>query len=292
MGGFIAYDGRRAIRPLFFDPSQQEDLELPEISSEDIEDRSKNNVISQLVIALQIVWFLSQCIARRAAGFEIPQLELITLGYVVLYAATSFFWWKKPFGTCQPVRVRVPKGWQSPWTPPHPNLEEIDSPSTLYRIFDTFFGSFIRVAKGVRYPIRGSWMSSFYPESISRSHMMWSSSIGSAIATFCGAVLLAAWSSESDLGPFRTLWRVASLITITIPIISCFLACVWSHQESALDLDDSVIHLVIPFLLFTIGVIYFVAKGVLIVFAFRGMAYLPPSSFQTISWIKSFPHWL
>ncbi len=144
MGGFVAYDGRRVIRPLFFDPGQQEDLELPEATLEDIEDRNKSNFFTQSIITLQITWFVLQCVVRKAGGFDIAVLELVVLGYVTLNAAAFAFWWKKPTGVRQPIRVRVPKGGQSPWTP----HQVPETTSFWSSIPDILVGSFVRMARG------------------------------------------------------------------------------------------------------------------------------------------------
>ncbi|TFK52219.1 hypothetical protein OE88DRAFT_1372142 [Heliocybe sulcata] len=85
------------------------DVEFPDITEHEIRDRSKGNWISKGISMIQTLWFIGQCIARRAQGLVLTELELFTCAFAVLSAVTYVLWWNKPqsVGCAHPVgRVR------------------------------------------------------------------------------------------------------------------------------------------------------------------------------------------
>jgi len=58
------------------------DFDLPDITEEDIEDRSKGDVLFKLIAILQTSWFIIQCIARGQQRLALTELELVTLALV------------------------------------------------------------------------------------------------------------------------------------------------------------------------------------------------------------------
>ena len=84
---------------------QHPDIEIPYLTSEDIEDRSKGDALSKIIAILQTSWFIVQCIARAQQRLALTELELITLGLASLNAVTFAIWWHKPLGVQEPVRI-------------------------------------------------------------------------------------------------------------------------------------------------------------------------------------------
>ena len=80
-------------------------FELPKITSADIKDRSKGDFLSKLIAILQTTWFILQCIARSREQLALTELELVTLALASLNAVTYAFWWHKPLGIQEPVRI-------------------------------------------------------------------------------------------------------------------------------------------------------------------------------------------
>jgi hypothetical protein len=72
MGGFILIDPDQK----YAEPNEQNivlpldyfkkhpDIEIPEISAADIDDRSKGDALSKIIAILQTTWFIAQCVAR------------------------------------------------------------------------------------------------------------------------------------------------------------------------------------------------------------------------------------
>ncbi|KAI9455368.1 hypothetical protein F5148DRAFT_1288265 [Russula earlei] len=86
MGGFMEYEGNQPIR-------------------RNIEDKSKGDIISKLLVVLQTSWFVTQCITRGIKGLPITELELITVAFAALNFVMYLLWWEKPLNVQRGVRV-------------------------------------------------------------------------------------------------------------------------------------------------------------------------------------------
>ena len=109
MGGFMLFEGEEAKGVL--SPEQlpvlleAEKIEFPTITVEEIEDRSKADAFSKTIAVGQTLWFIIQCLARRAEHLDITLVELLTLSLAVLNGLFYFLWWHKPLDVRCPVRV-------------------------------------------------------------------------------------------------------------------------------------------------------------------------------------------
>lgn len=71
-------------------------VEVPEITAEEIWDKSKADSFAKGAVLFQGAWLVTQSIAREVQGLPITPLELFTLAFVVSTAMSYFFWWRKP----------------------------------------------------------------------------------------------------------------------------------------------------------------------------------------------------
>ena len=82
-----------------------EKVEFPTVTVEEIEDRSKTDGFSKTTALGQTLWFVSQCLARRAQHLDLTLVELLTLSLAVLNGVMYFLWWHKSLDVHCPVRV-------------------------------------------------------------------------------------------------------------------------------------------------------------------------------------------
>ncbi|TFK63098.1 hypothetical protein BDN72DRAFT_337928 [Pluteus cervinus] len=66
------------------------------IPARDIENRSKAGIFLKALAAIQISWFVLQCIVRYTEGLVVTQIEVMTLSFAVLNVVTYVAWWQKP----------------------------------------------------------------------------------------------------------------------------------------------------------------------------------------------------
>lgn len=87
--------GRRALKNIL--------SSLP--SEDEIWDKSKGDVFTKLITALQTCWFLVQLISRGIQHLAICELEIITLAYATFNIAMFVFWRDKPLDVQCPIVV-------------------------------------------------------------------------------------------------------------------------------------------------------------------------------------------
>ena len=80
-------------------------IDFPNVTVEEIEDRSKSDGFSKTIALGQTLWFVAQCIARRSQHLDLTLVELLTLSLAVLNGLMYFLWWNKPLDVRCPVRV-------------------------------------------------------------------------------------------------------------------------------------------------------------------------------------------
>ena len=84
---------------------------LPEVSLEDIEDRSKIDHLAKTLVLLQAAWFLFQVFGRVAQHLPLTLLEINTLAHVACALLVYMLWWNKP------AMIYVPTYLVGDWVP-------------------------------------------------------------------------------------------------------------------------------------------------------------------------------
>jgi hypothetical protein len=106
MGGFILFDGENPVGIL--PPHHLKDYlrtRQIRITREEINDKSRRDLVSKGLILTQTAWFLLQCSARAVRRLPITELEVITLAFAGLNFITHAFWWRKPQDVGCPIPV-------------------------------------------------------------------------------------------------------------------------------------------------------------------------------------------
>ncbi|KAF8312757.1 uncharacterized protein EI90DRAFT_3092902 [Cantharellus anzutake] len=75
------------------------------ITKKEILNSSKGNSFSKFMIALQLLWFITQYVGRWASHLHRSQLETMTLAYAALSLFVYVFWWHKPVNIQFPIHV-------------------------------------------------------------------------------------------------------------------------------------------------------------------------------------------
>jgi len=104
----------------FCDLVRHSRVDFPAITDKDIKDKSKGDFLSKTLAILQTTWFLVQCGARGVQGLALTELELVTLALASLNAVTFVFWWHKPLGVQEPVKIYL----KTPEEGPLPQTED------------------------------------------------------------------------------------------------------------------------------------------------------------------------
>lgn len=82
-------------------------IQLPEVSDEELWDKSKQDTIAKLITCFQVGYLILQSIGRLAQGLALTTLELSTVAIVVCAIMTSVCWMHKPHDVRYPIRIKM-----------------------------------------------------------------------------------------------------------------------------------------------------------------------------------------
>ncbi|MCJ1268560.1 hypothetical protein MMC22_008448 [Lobaria immixta] len=85
---------------------------IPDISEEDLRDKSKANGLVKILVCLQAIWFCVQCIVRVAQSQEISFLEINTSAHAICALLTYALWWHKPLDIESPSILTGKLAWE------------------------------------------------------------------------------------------------------------------------------------------------------------------------------------
>ncbi|TFK67049.1 hypothetical protein BDN72DRAFT_116378 [Pluteus cervinus] len=121
MGGFGRKDDKRVLYPSTLIQLLKEgriDLDQLKLTKEDINDKSKGDILSKALVAFQTTWFVFECFARLQQNLPLLELEVVTLAFAVLNIITYELWWYKPLNVFRPIYLHIRA--QPPDWPPQP----------------------------------------------------------------------------------------------------------------------------------------------------------------------------
>ncbi|THU97494.1 hypothetical protein K435DRAFT_796443 [Dendrothele bispora CBS 962.96] len=78
---------------------------IPDVSEEDISDKSKASGLAKLLVCLQAIWFCIQFFARIPQGLSFSVLELNTAAHAVCALTSYYLWWSKPLDVGEPTLI-------------------------------------------------------------------------------------------------------------------------------------------------------------------------------------------
>ncbi|KAI9796676.1 MAG: hypothetical protein M1833_006016 [Piccolia ochrophora] len=78
---------------------------LPDISKEDILDKSKANGLAKALVILQASWMLLQILGRLIAKLPVTLLEVNTVAHVLCALLMYLMWWNKPLLPQEPITL-------------------------------------------------------------------------------------------------------------------------------------------------------------------------------------------
>ena len=107
MGGFTLVQADKREEVVNGDPYAIDTYKFafPTITSAEIHDKGRGDFLSKAIVMLQSAWFIAQCVARGVEGIALTELELVTLALASLNGLMYYFWWDKPLGVKEPIKL-------------------------------------------------------------------------------------------------------------------------------------------------------------------------------------------
>ena len=258
----------------------------PQLSTADLEDRSKGDLFVKGAAVLQISWLVVQIIARASEGLAISLLEITTLAFAACAIATYILLWHKPQDVMTPTYIDATNILTREQVI---GLAARSPVSTLFVHEFWLHGVAIRAmadsvfpwTRGI--PIRLPWRNdTFYLNPVF---------IGIGFGgTLFGSIHFVAWNFEFPTPVERILWRVSCCVLISIPLLSTAMYFMTLHNARRdSETDTKTNALLRPFTTMCV-VLYLLARLYLMTEVFRSLAYAPPSTFYEIDWPSALPH--
>ncbi|KAF5315266.1 hypothetical protein D9619_007198 [Psilocybe cf. subviscida] len=318
MGGFVICPDKEDPDSTFIaSPEQLQDLttagiiDFPtEVKTCDIDDKNKGDGLTYFIAIGQLIWFVTQCIARTVVGLSITLFELVAVSFAPLTIVMYILWWRKPQNAQAPIVIMV-----KPEPPKETNLilSFIQAP---IKTFEDMLGT---TRRSQSIPPRSRKLPRFYayphehdPDKISATPL-WA---GSFLGTIFGIIHLIGWEFTFATQLEKLLWRASSVVIIVAPLLTVFNVlsarknlhpkrkwlAVRDTEKRASEISEvsnesqrsSVGHICRRIWYgFTAGVLafgYIAARLILLGVMCSSLRALPGKQLQGVDWITDIPH--
>lgn len=233
----------------------------------EISDKSKADVLTKLISIVQITRFLLETIARAANALPISPLEYFTCAQVFCALLMYIFWFDKPHGVQEKIRLETHRRTRSRSARNGPARSASRIPNTTV----------VKQWKGML-PFASPNALFFLIISLIADYSVYPATTYAAI--MIGASVLASWNQPFPNVHLRALWKALSVISFIMPIATT--ACLWlcgrvisSRYEDTCFFVVAAVHCSIR-----LAVIF------LIFYSFRS---LPSGVYETESWLDFVP---
>ena len=259
---------------------QPYELHLPELTKEDLQDRSKSSTFAKLMACMQAGWLVVECIARAEQHLAVSQLELATAGFVGCTVVTYLFWWNKPKDVESTVAISCPSELQAQISHVLAGLAISDYRRSLRDLMQ----------KRGRMP----FLPVMNPEGRTTTRMsdiipLVFAAVGAAFST----VHIIAWDFQFPTHAEMVIWRTSSvaaagfclLIYVTVRLrirYDCNLIRGRNMMRGQVWTDISTVMILSMIMLYTL------ARSTLIVQIFLCFRRTPNSVYDTVNWTRYF----
>ncbi|KAE9375256.1 hypothetical protein N431DRAFT_463354 [Stipitochalara longipes BDJ] len=235
-------------------------LTIPDITDDEIKDRSKADSLVYAIALWHIFWMLLQVIARWAKHLPLALIEVNALAFIVCGIFTySLLWWKPQDVQC-PIILRV-------------NRET----------FDREMNNNIRdvLNQHARMAGQDSYRRSHIPYTTrSLTDMLW---VGLLTAAAFNALHCIAWDYTFPTPAEQWIWRTASIVAIGVSALSFVIA-------EAAYMEWLTLGMITKVAMFLCLPIYVGARLCLVVLTFSSLRAVPADIYTSPSWVNSIIH--
>jgi hypothetical protein len=178
------------------------DFKPPNLSEEDLTDKSKTDYFTKGIAVLQISQLFLSLIVRRIRQFAYSQLETATLVFAVCGVTTYICYWYKPQDVGTPIAVRGKSGFKFPTNYQH-------------RTFDTLSGVLTN-----RHKSDGNALDRIPNDNIPKYRRIAPHYVLIMLAVLTagfGSIHAIAWDFEFPTQVEKILWRTATLVSTLVP---------------------------------------------------------------------------
>ena len=239
MGGFILQASDSATFPIhglhLIYLLEEGYLNLPEITLEEISDKSKANLLAKALVCLQTGWFVVQCFGRLGQGLPLTTLELVTISYVWCTWAIYAQWLKNPLDVTAPTVLRSQASTAEILCKAGPAGSKPYRQTPLDFVWDGHVSWTLDVQPFLHFRVdpRERPM----PRILNDSLPWFDSAVDAVVCTlvilFYGAIHMFGWNLHFPTRTERTLWRLAALVLLCSTAVFCIWEVLWGIIRAA-----------------------------------------------------------
>jgi hypothetical protein len=248
----------------------------------ELKDRGKSDGLTKLIVLVQTLWFVIQCLARGKQRLPLTELEVVTLAYTMLNLFIYIFWWDKPQNVGCPIRVYKTS------TAEHKKGGKQVTVWTTGRVMgliDRIIAYFLGQQDDYVDYSQESSLPMFWAGR-SEEGAGFGASVGmSLLAAGFGGIHFIAWASEFSSHAELILWRVACILLTVVPPTP-WIAIAICQFSGLLDFMENAFYVL--FLLFP--PLYIVGRAATLVIAFTALRSLPDAALIDVDWTTFIPH--
>jgi hypothetical protein len=296
MGGFVSADGHYPV-------ATEEQLRLlPDylaairsIREEDIEDRSKGDLLSKGVVLLQGLWFTIQCLARVHQHLPLTELEVATLAFQFVNIFIWLLWLHKPLDVQQPILL----GPANEFVPlaelpeSRPRLREIKA------VVDALLVGYYDLDLSASTSVPSFWSTHGFGSELPGSAGIKMIFIQFFVGTVFGLVHCTAWNAHFPSTAELLIWRSCSLVIAATPFtltLVFILFMLWEklplhwRRKTLMRSAANLLFDLYQVIIYATSAAYIAARLILIVLSFVTLRALPPGAFVDVNWSTYIPH--
>lgn len=272
-------------------------IDLPDTDARQLQVLNRGDTLVKILALVQIIYLVIQLVVRKVTGLPSTQLEIGALAFSISSIATYILYWNRPQGVesthiikpkCAPSKARIlelaGRGPSFMWTKPRAEYsfdklyDVVPVPNDALHIINSPSGSVPDALEGF---------------SGNNAEMMTLAAGAFLGGTVFGGVHCLAWNFHFPTPGEALAWRICSVLTSAIPLLSVLPLGLWArwHPWDRLPRKSSATRIALALtLIFGLLVPYILARIFLLVEIFRSLFFLPPEAFVD-TWSGAFPHW-
>ncbi|KAJ5635065.1 uncharacterized protein N7484_008378 [Penicillium longicatenatum] len=181
-----------------------EAIEIPKISEDDLNDKSKTDYFTKVIAVIQIAQLVLSLVVRAARHLAFSQLETLTLAFAICGVLTYICYWYKPQDVRKPIRVQL----RLPGKELPPNFQQ----RTFDSLWELLTNSRIKEDDHPLDRIQNDNIPKVAPQTTHYALYL----LTIFTAGF-GSLHAIAWNFEFPTSAERTLWRTATLVSTIVP---------------------------------------------------------------------------
>lgn len=304
-------------------------LPVPEITEEEIFDKSKANLLNKVLVCIQTGWFVLQCLARWRQSLPLTTLELATITYVWCTWGIYSQWLNKPLDVESSTLLKIKASTAEILVKAGPAASKPYRETPLDFVWDWHVSWTLDVQSHL--PFRVGPRKRPIPRILNDS-MPWYDK-GSDVALMLGMILvygaihMLGWNLIFPTSIEKTLWRVSALVVLCTTSAFNLWLVVWGIIRASylLYLNKQPVRPMSIYYVFAnnihkipganglpihhpkfdaevvtryelifvapLGLLYVLSRLYVMGEAFGSLRALPAGAFQDVDWTKFIPHY-